>query len=69
MIQLLSASDANGTLTDLVTKLVMFDEGCKESQGENVEVSQLGAAVRSGRGQDPGGIAWHIRCNSLHREM
>jgi len=42
---LLSASAANGTLTALVTKLLMFNEGCKESQGESVKVSQNRAAL------------------------
>jgi len=42
---LLSASAANGTLTALVTKLLMFNDGCKESQGESVKVSQNRAAL------------------------
>jgi len=42
---LLSASAANGTLTALVTKLLMFNEGCKESQGESVKVAQNRATL------------------------
>lgn len=42
---LLSASAANGTLPALVTKLLMFNDGCKESQGESVKVSQNRAAL------------------------
>merc|ERR1719319_1156759 len=42
---LLSASAANGSLTALVTKLLMFNDGCKESQGESVKVSQNRAAL------------------------
>jgi len=42
---LLSASAANGTLAALVAKLLMFNDGCKESQGESVKVSQNRAAL------------------------
>ena len=42
---LLSASAANGSLTALVTKLLLFNEGCKESPGESVRVSQNRAAL------------------------
>ena len=42
---LLSASAANGSLTALVTKLLIFNEGCKESPGESVRVSQMRAAL------------------------
>ena len=42
---LLTASAANGSLTALVTKLLMFNEGCKESPGESVRVSQNRAAL------------------------
>jgi len=42
---LLSASAANGTLNALVSKLLLFNEGCKESQGESVRVSQNRAAL------------------------
>jgi len=42
---LLSASAANGSLTALVSKLLMFNEGCKESPGESVRVSHNRAAL------------------------
>ena len=42
---LLSASAANGTLPALVSNLLMFNEGSKESPGESVKVSQNRAAL------------------------
>jgi len=42
---LLSASAANGTLSALASKLLLFNEGCKESMGESVKVSQNRAAL------------------------
>ena len=42
---MLSASAANGTLSALVTKLLLFNEGCIESKGESVRVSQNRAAL------------------------
>ena len=42
---LLSAASANGSLTALTTRLLVFNEGCKESPGESVRVSQNRAAL------------------------
>ena len=42
---LLSASAANGSLNRLIRKLLIFNEGCKESPGESVRVSQSRAAL------------------------
>ena len=42
---LLSAASANGSLKALTTRLLVFNEGCKESPGESVRVSQNRAAL------------------------
>ena len=42
---LLSAASANGSLKALTTRLLVFNEGCKESPGESIRVSQNRAAL------------------------
>merc|ERR1719348_2448523 len=42
---ILSAAAANGSLSRLVQRLLVFNEGCKESPGESVRVSQSRAAL------------------------